>query len=211
MVAVLKEVKYLGLLKKSDIPPEATTIYNQNNQYRRFITSLDYTVDSYNKILKNASPEEKPLIQDDLNKIDAELENAEKNLKWKSPGIDEYISNNQNKVSNLEQRLQKSKSNLEKIKTLMNTWQGNPLFKRHEQKSTLLQLEDKQVRLDNRYKEINETGIQIHELANVITLTKLSKSHYLRKYCFNRKIKHSLELKMKILICGRYTQSMWIN
>ncbi len=46
----------------------------------------------------------------------------------------------------------------------MKTWQGNPLFKRFEQKSTLLQLDDKQVRLDNRYKEIKETGNKIIDL-----------------------------------------------
>lgn len=102
-----------------------------------------------------------------MHKIDAELENGEKNLKWKSPNIEEYINNIRNKVSDLEQRLQKSKSNLEKIKQLMSTWQGNPLFKRFEQKSTLLQLDDKQQRLDNRYKEIKETGVKIHDLVKV--------------------------------------------
>jgi dynein heavy chain, axonemal len=163
-LAVLKEVKYLGLLKVDKIPPEAITIHEQNNQYRKFITSLDYTVDSYNKIIKNASPEEEPLIENEMKDIDTELENGEKNLKWKSPNIDEYINNIRLKVSDLETRLQKSKSNLEKIKQLMKTWQGNPLFKRYEQKSTLLQLDDKQVRLDNRYKEIKETGNKIIDL-----------------------------------------------
>ena len=152
------------MLKQDHIPTEATAIHDQNDQYRKFITSLDYTVDSYNKILKNASPEEKPLILEELQKIDAELENGEKNLKWKSPNIDEYILNIRNKVSDLETRLQKSKSNLDKIQTLMSTWVDIPLFRRFEQKSTLLQLDDKQTRLDNRYKEIKETGQKIHDL-----------------------------------------------
>jgi len=99
-----------------------------------------------------------------MNSIDADLENGEKNLKWKSPNIDEYINNIRLKVSDLETRLQKSKLNLEKIKQLMNTWQGNPLFKRFEAKSTLLQLDDKQLRLDNRYKEIKDIGNKITDL-----------------------------------------------
>jgi len=99
-----------------------------------------------------------------MNNIDADLENGEKNLKWKSPNIDEYINNIRLKVSDLETRLQKSKLNLEKIKQLMNTWQGNPLFKRFEAKSTLLQLDDKQLRLDNRYKEIKDIGNKITDL-----------------------------------------------
>jgi len=99
-----------------------------------------------------------------MNSIDADLENGEKNLKWKSPNIDEYINNIRLKVSDLETRLQNSKLNLEKIKQLMNTWQGNPLFKRFEAKSTLLQLDDKQLRLDNRYKEIKDIGNKITDL-----------------------------------------------
>jgi len=169
LIAVLKEVKQLNILNITDIPEEAIRIYSNNNKYKSFITSLDYTVDSYNKIILNASPEEKPLIQEDLNQIDIELEKAEKILKWKSPNIHEYISNNQNTVSSLESRLQKSKFNLEKIQQLMNTWQGNPLFKRYEQpsKTTLLQLDDKQLRLDNRYKEVTNVGFKIHNLVKV--------------------------------------------
>lgn len=168
LIAVLKEVKYLGMLKKYEIPAEATAIHENNDQYRKFITSLDYMVDSYNKILIEASKEEKPLIASELKKIDAELENGEKHLKWKSPEIDEYIVKMRKNVSDLETRLQKSKSNLEKIQTLMSARADTPLFRRFEQKSTLLQLDDKQQRLDNRSKEIRETGQKIHDLVNTI-------------------------------------------
>jgi dynein heavy chain, axonemal len=170
LIAVLKEVKYLGNLKKEDVPTEATNIYKQNDEYRNYITSLDYTVDSYNKILKNASAEEKPLIQEELDKLDLELEKGEKSLKWKTSGIQDYILDIRNKVSDLETRLQKSKLNLEKIHSLMSTWKDSPLFKRYEAKSTLLQLDDKQTRLDNRYKEIKETDLKIHELVKVSEL-----------------------------------------
>jgi dynein heavy chain len=164
LIAVLKEVKYLGILKTESIPQEAISIYKQNDEYRKFITSLDYTVDSYNKIIKTASPEEKPLIQEELQKIDADLEKGEKQLKWNTPNINEYIIDMKNKVSDLETRLQKSKLNIEKIQTVMGTWKDTPLFKRFEAKSTLLQLDDRQPRLDNRYKEIKETGQKIHDL-----------------------------------------------
>lgn len=164
LIAVLKEVKYLGIAKTENVPAEATAIYKQNDEYRKYITSLDYTVDSYNKIIKTASAEEKPLIQGELEKIDADLEQGEKQLKWNSPNISDYITNIKNKVSDLETRLQKSKLNVDKIQSLMATWKDTPLFKRYEAKSTLLQLDDKQTRLDNRYKEIKEVGVKIHDL-----------------------------------------------
>lgn len=167
LIAVLKEVKYLGIAKTDNIPPEAIAIYKQNDEYRKYITSLDYTVDSYNKIIKTASNEERPLIQSELEKIDADLEKGEKNLRWNSPSIDDYIVDIKNKVSDLETRLQKSKLNIEKVQSLMATWKDTPLFRRFEAKSTLLQLDDRQTRLDNRYKEVKEVGLKIHELVKV--------------------------------------------
>lgn len=167
LIAVLREVKYLKLLNIENIPEKATEIDNQHDVYRKFITCLDYTVDSYNKILMNASEEEKPLIKEELNRIDIELEKGIKSLKWKSSGIDTYITETQNKVCTLETELQQSKFNCEKISILMATWKTTPIFKRFEAKSTLLQLDDKQIRLDNRYKEIREAGNKIHDLVNV--------------------------------------------
>lgn len=55
----------------------------------------------------------------------------------------------------------------------MGPWKGTPLFKRIEAKSTLLQLEDKQLKLDNRFKEIRDAGVKIHDLVNVISINKL--------------------------------------
>ena len=167
LVAVIREVKYMGMLKEQNIPQEAKSIFQQNDQYANYITSLDYTVDSYNKIFKIATTEEMALINEELQKIDSDIEKAEKSLQWKTPGINEYIIDIRSKVSDLETRLQKSKLNVEKIQTIMNTWKDTPLFKRYESKSTLLQLDDRQLRLNNRYKEIEESGKKIHELVNV--------------------------------------------
>jgi dynein heavy chain len=168
LIAVLKEVKYMEIMRTDAVPTEAKAIHKQNDEYRKYITSLDYTVDSYNKIIKTISPEERPLIEGELKRIDTELEKGEKQLKWNSPGIGEYIAEIKNMVSDLETRLQKSKQNLEKITALMSTWNNTSLFRRFEAKSTLLQLDDKQTRLDNRYKEIKETGQKIHDLVKVI-------------------------------------------
>lgn len=87
-------------------------------------------------------------------------------MKWKSPGIDDYIVNIRNQVSDLEIRLQKSQANLEKIQGIMGTWADIPLFKRAEQKTTLLELENRETRVANRNKEITEAGQKISELVN---------------------------------------------
>ena len=155
------------MLKEQKVPDEAKSIFQQNDQYINYITSLDYTVDSYNKIFKIATTEEMALISSELQNIDADIQKAEKDLQWKTPGINEYIVDIRTKVSDLETRLQKTKLNVEKIQTIMSTWKDTPLFKRFEAKSTLLQLDDRQLRLNNRYKEIEDSGKKIHELVIV--------------------------------------------
>lgn len=76
----------------------------------------------------------------------------------------DYIKNTRAEVHDLENRLHKAKANVEQIQRLMSTWQDVPLYKRSEGKSTLLYLDDKEQRLNNRYKEIDETGKKIHGL-----------------------------------------------
>ena len=155
-------------MRVEDIPIEAINIHVQNDQFRKYITSLDYTVDSYNNIIKSASRYEKPLINEELVKIDADIVKGEKNLKWNSPNISEYIALVFEKVNDLETRLLKSISNCEKIKSLINTWKDEPLFKRSEvAKVSLLQLDDRQTRLDARFREIKEIGEKIHILVKV--------------------------------------------
>ena len=67
-------------------------------------------------------------------------------------------------VHDLENALHKAKANVEQIQRLMSTWHDVPLYKRSEGKSTLLFLDDKEQRLANRYKELDETGKKIHGL-----------------------------------------------
>ena len=76
----------------------------------------------------------------------------------------EYIKTTRAEVHDLENRLHKAKANVEQIQRLMSTWQDVPLYKRSEGKSTLLYLDDKEQRLNNRYKELDETGKKIHGL-----------------------------------------------
>ena len=47
---------------------------------------MDVTVKWYNKILDTQEPHEEPLIEDELNAIDAQLKKAEEALTWTSPG-----------------------------------------------------------------------------------------------------------------------------
>lgn len=50
LVAVLREVKYLELRQKSNIPESAINIYEKNDTLRQFGQNLDLMVFWYNKV-----------------------------------------------------------------------------------------------------------------------------------------------------------------
>ncbi|CAF0885207.1 unnamed protein product, partial [Didymodactylos carnosus] len=166
LIGVLREVKYMHQTKQEQttIPDDAAKMYQENEKFVNYVTNLDYTTKSYNKIRRTLQDVEYPLVEKQLEQIDTKLARAEKELSWDTAEIWEYIKNTRAEVHDLENRLHKTKANVEQIQRLMSTWQDIPLYKRSEGKSTLLYLDDKEQRLNNRYKEIEETGKKIHAL-----------------------------------------------
>lgn len=70
-------------------------------------------------------------------------------------------------VRDLEQRIQKAKSNVEEIQTIVQSW-VSPIFERKDGKrESLLSLEDCQDCLEKRYSLVRESGQRIHSLVKV--------------------------------------------
>ena len=165
LVAVLREVHYLEIKQQESIPDSAQTIYSKNDTFRQFLANLDLTVQWYNKVRETVLEVEFPLIEGQLEEIDVQLQKAEKDLNWNSEGAWEYIQETRDKVHDLEQRVQKTKDNVEQIQKVMATWTKLPLFERKEGKNeTLLNIDDRDDRLRKRYEEIAKAGEQIHNL-----------------------------------------------
>jgi len=81
----------------------------------------------------------------------------------------EYISDVLQQVHDLENRLQRSKDNVEQIQKLMSSWSKTPLFERMEGKhTTLLNLTDREDRLRRRNDDISQAGTKIHNLMQVV-------------------------------------------
>ena len=92
-------------------------------------------------------------------------------------GLWEYIEQTREEVTELETSVQKAKDNVEEIVKLISTWSKTPLFERKEDKyDTLLNLDDRQDRLEKRYGCIEEIGTKIHELIQVWFLAELQRS-----------------------------------
>lgn len=82
-------------------------------------------------------------------------------------GIWEYIQDVREAVHDLEKRLQRTKDNVDKIQSIMKNW-THPIFERKDgKKDSLLNLEDKQERLEKTYDQIRTSGTMLHFLLNV--------------------------------------------
>lgn len=83
------------------------------------------------------------------------------------PEIWEYIQNAREVVHDLEQRLQRTKANIDEIQNTMKIW-ANPIYDRKEgKKDNLLNLEDKTDRLERIYSQIRSSGEKIHFILKV--------------------------------------------
>ena len=88
LVALLREVKYLEQQNNPDhaIPESAVCVFKKNETYRKYLQNLDVTVALYNKVRDTIMDVEYPLIEQQLQEIDQELEKAISQLNWTSEG-----------------------------------------------------------------------------------------------------------------------------
>ncbi|XP_042198221.1 dynein axonemal heavy chain 9 isoform X3 [Callorhinchus milii] len=163
LVSVLQEVKYLDRHLKVKIPETAAQIYCSKETYRQYVATLELTANWYNKIRKTVLEVEFPLIEGQVQVIDAKLQEAEEILNWRNEDAWGYIQMVRDMVRDLECRIQKAKDHVEEIQSIMRTW-VSPVFERREGKDALLHLEDRSERLEKRYSFIRETGEKIQRL-----------------------------------------------
>uniref|UniRef100_A0A8C3PC88 Dynein axonemal heavy chain 11 n=1 Tax=Chrysemys picta bellii TaxID=8478 RepID=A0A8C3PC88_CHRPI len=166
LVALLREVTYLLMLNRSDIPDSALAIYEKRNIFTKYIGNLELIVQWYNKLKQTVLEVEYPLIETELRAIDGQLREAEEVFTWQKENCWKYIEQVKATVYDLEQRVQQSKENVKTIQQIMNAWAEHTLLSRKDnRKDALLSLEDKEDRLAKKYKFLKEDGYKIHQLA----------------------------------------------
>uniref|UniRef100_A0A8C9SNB8 Dynein axonemal heavy chain 17 n=1 Tax=Scleropages formosus TaxID=113540 RepID=A0A8C9SNB8_SCLFO len=163
LVSMLREVKYLQARQVEAIPDSVADIYAKKKVLQQYVANLELTANWYNKVMQTVLEVEFPLVQRQLQDIDACLKEAEISVNWKSEGIWDYIQKVRDMVRDLERCLQKVKDNVEVIQNIMKTWMS-PIFERKEGKDTLINLDDRTERLEKRYSYIRDSGNRIHSL-----------------------------------------------
>nr|CAD7570912.1 unnamed protein product [Timema californicum] len=181
LVAILREVHYLRLMDKDNIPEEALKIYERSETFRKYTSSLNQTIQWYNKVRRTTKLVEFELVQEEVDEIDKHVEQAQTALDWNSSGthvVDghhnsswaetnlwSYIERLHGLVHSLETRVQRTQSNVEQIRTIMSAWLKMPVFQRRDgKKDTLLCIEDRHEHTQRRYAEISAAATEIHRL-----------------------------------------------
>ncbi|XP_021937393.1 dynein beta chain, ciliary isoform X2 [Zootermopsis nevadensis] len=165
LVAILREVHYLNLMGHKDIPVAGLCIYEQSETFRKYTSNLNHTIQWYNKVLRQSLPVEFVLIEEQLQEIDALVEQGQTNLNWNSMKLWDYIEQLHQLVHTLEARVQQTQNNVEQIHNIMGMWSKVALFERPDgKKDTLLCVEDRSEHVQRRYNEMRSAAIEIHKL-----------------------------------------------
>uniref|UniRef100_A0A8C9J5L0 Dynein axonemal heavy chain 9 n=1 Tax=Piliocolobus tephrosceles TaxID=591936 RepID=A0A8C9J5L0_9PRIM len=164
LLSVLKEMSYLEAREMTHIPETAAAMFSSRDFYRQLVANLELMANWYNKVMKTLLEVEFPLVEEELQNIDLRLRAAEETLNWKTEGICDYVTQITSSIHDLEQRIQKTKDNVEEIQNIMKTWVA-PIFKRKDGKrESLLSLDDQHDRMEKYYNLIKESGLKIHAL-----------------------------------------------
>nr|XP_023509281.1 dynein heavy chain 9, axonemal isoform X3 [Equus caballus] len=164
LISVLKEMSYLEPRQMKHIPETAAAMFSSREFYRQLVANLELMANWYNKVMKTLLEVEFPLVEEELHNIDLCLRAAEETLNWKTEGIWDYVIQITNSIHDLEQRIQKTKDNVEEIQSIMKTW-VSPIFKRKDgKKECLLSMDDQRDRVEKYYNLIKESGLKIHAL-----------------------------------------------
>jgi dynein heavy chain len=156
VIALLKEVKYLGSLG-IQAPEKAQSVYDKDEVFRNNIFELDHVVSQYNNIKLTVLDVERPLIQERVDKIDKQFEQALSVINWRSDIIDDFIKSIQESVGSLLKIIQTGKNNVVQMQNLMKKWYSSPLIERKDSKKPL-NLDDKDTKLKAIYELIQNDG-----------------------------------------------------
>lgn len=86
----------------------------------------------------------------------------------------DYIADILRQIQDLTSKVQQTKDNVEKLKTIMATWSQTPLFERKEKLDNLLGLIDRVETVKKRYNEITSAGVEVLDLMEVRNLSTVN-------------------------------------
>ncbi|KTG04987.1 hypothetical protein cypCar_00006303 [Cyprinus carpio] len=165
LTSVLREVKYLAILKNHSIPKAAMSLYSKREMLHMYTSTLFQITQWYNKLHSTILAVELRLVESELEQARCTLRPALKELQWSDENLADYIKSTCDLVRGVSERVQKSKANLEKLQGLMGVFSHSACITRQTNRhGSLLNLTDVEENFKRQYALIARTGEKIHEL-----------------------------------------------
>ncbi|XP_062336891.1 dynein axonemal heavy chain 11 [Osmerus eperlanus] len=164
LTSVLREVKYLGMLKNHSIPNSALQLYSKREQLYIYTQTLSLVTQWYNRLHSTILAVELGLVKEEMDRTRRQLNPALQELTWAHDDLWDYIQTTRDLVKGVSTRVQSSKANVEAVQGLMGRFSHQAFITRKSKGSTLLILSDMEDSVHKQYTLITKTGQQIHTL-----------------------------------------------
>ncbi|KAM3866414.1 LOW QUALITY PROTEIN: dynein axonemal heavy chain 11 [Diretmus argenteus] len=164
LASVLREVKYLGMLKNHTIPKAALHLYSKRETLYMYTQTLALVTQWYNQLHSTILAVELGLVKEEMDGTRQQLNPAVQELTWAQDDLWDYIQTTRDLVKGVSSRVQKSKANVEAIQALMGKFSHRAFITRKSRGSSLLILSDTEESVAIQYALITDTGEQIHKL-----------------------------------------------
>ncbi|XP_060774018.1 dynein axonemal heavy chain 11 [Neoarius graeffei] len=171
LTSVLKEVKYLGLLRNHYIPKAALHLYSKQETLHVYTTTLSQVTQWYNKLHTTILDVELRLVEAEMKEVRHTLSPALQDLRWSQEELWDYIKSMHDLVHGISERVQKSQANLDTVQGLMGVFsQSACVTRKSSLHEDLLCTADVDEKFKQQYRLISETAERIHTLENAILL-----------------------------------------
>ncbi|KAI1899527.1 hypothetical protein AGOR_G00062710 [Albula goreensis] len=165
LTSVLREVKYLDMLKYQNIPKAALQLYSKKETLYMYTQTLSLVSQWFNRLQSTILDVELHLVEKEMEKTRQQLRPALESLTWGQDDLWEYILQTRDLVQSMDSRVQKSKSNVEAVQELMNGISHTAFITRKTSRSgNLLIISDMEEIVRRKYDLITSTGEKIHQL-----------------------------------------------
>ncbi|XP_072570592.1 dynein axonemal heavy chain 11 isoform X2 [Paramormyrops kingsleyae] len=165
LTSVLREVKYLAMLKYSDIPTAALQLYSKRETLYLYTQTLSLVTRFYNRLHSTILEVELHLVQEDMERVRRQLRPALESLCWGQEDLWDYIQQSRDLVQDVDGRVQRSKANVEAMQELMQSFYQAPFAggrgQRHGGLLTVSLVDDS---IHRQYAQITATGEKIQQL-----------------------------------------------
>ncbi|KAL7699312.1 dynein heavy chain cytosolic putative [Lotmaria passim] len=129
LVKTLREVYYIEVLNSYDasgvgqfeVPPDAEAIFSKRDVYRDQALKLEYVCTTYNNLTSSLRPDdERPLIEDELQKFETFVSRGLKEIRWEDEGAtDAFIEVALKQVTAIDTAVSTLHSNVQQMKDSM--------------------------------------------------------------------------------------------